>query len=119
MMNTPYKVRLKTKTKIRIALLFTAFTALISFLTWELVDSQLFKRTDDFEWRSHRLKAPEKCWTESRFRVYVCSFNMRINRFEILQTHSFKMVDGKYCIAKVYKNNRFQHYAVTSTNDCV
>ena len=120
-MNQQYRIRLKTKTKIRIFFLFATFISFMSFVLWALVTSSVFMQKDSIIHTNFMLAYPEECkLTGSPRSSYtkICKFKLAEGvYFEAPEVHRFNK-EG-YCIAQLFKNGVFIHFVLQPHKLCV
>ncbi|KZN61940.1 hypothetical protein N473_20575 [Pseudoalteromonas luteoviolacea CPMOR-1] len=116
-----YRVRLKLKTKIKLAVLAAFLITFVSVLFWSLVHSELFQKQDLITYRQFSYIKP-------------FSYGLRGSRSGAIKVVTIKPLTsayvelviqykpnekGEYCIGKRFKNGRFDGYSMAHTKKCL
>ena len=120
MTNQPYRVRLKTKTKIRIFLVLVALISFMSIAFWTLVTSSVFKQKDEIVHSNFMLVYPEKCSLRGKLTIaYAKKCQLKLAEgvyFEAFEVQRFN--EEGYCIAQLFKNGEFIEFVLQPRELC-
>jgi hypothetical protein len=120
-MNQSYRVRLKTKVKVKIAFIVLGLATLVGVLTWTLVTSELFKQKDDVSFTNFVSVKPliVRNWGKNGFYEKRAQFQLPSGQYLELIVKDFMSFEGSFCIGESFKNGVFIRHVVVEYSYCV
>jgi len=121
-MNQPYRVRLKTKTKIRLAALFILFLLVLGGILFYVINLDFGIKPDKIYYGRTYLLVPYDKGTGSNMNRSTSSYGMfklPSGKKVTANLISPSINDGFYCLAEIKINGKVSRYQVVKSERCV
>jgi len=121
-MNQPYRVRLKKKTKIRLAVLFSMFLLVLGAVLFYVINLDFGIKPDKIYYGRTYLLIPYAKSTGSNVNRSTSSYGMfklPSGKKVTASLMSPSINDGFYCLAEIRINGKVSHYQVVNYKSCV
>jgi hypothetical protein len=120
MRNQNYRVRIKPKIKLKLALLTVSLISVLSVTLWFVINSDLYKSVDKFEFKSPVSIKPLSIRKAGKYPHYdLAKFKLPSGELSEIQVNTDMAVNSKYCFSSVYKNGKFTKYQLVAYKNCI
>ena len=119
-MASNYRIRLKKKIVVKLALLTLLFFIVLFLTIYQFVNSELFNKTEDIRFTEYKLLSPKYVRKQGKHGTYkeIGRFVMPSGKMIEREISSKHSINGEYCIAKVINNGKFRTYTIVSKEKC-
>ena len=120
MRNQNYRVRIKPRVKLKLALLTLVIISALSIILWFFIKSGFYNSVDTFEFKLPLAIEPINIRKAGKYPHFdLAKFKLPSGEFTEIQVNTEMAVNSKYCFSSVYKNGKFIKYQLVAYKNCI